>query len=96
MDEVKNKKFMPSRYAIDVSLPGIEIIKDKSYVYVDIKASNKYPYRNRNRKKMGAVNVHRIVFRAKNSEQKLIFSNSKAKDGEKLIFNFVKLQPWIK
>lgn len=85
--DVKNKTVNPRQLGLNVELPGTEIIRDKSFVYID----------NRDNKKLdfGRINLHRIVFKAAVPEQILIFSNEKASAGQELILNYVKLTPYF-
>ncbi len=83
-DDVVNKEAKPRRLPLTANLGSVEIIKDKSYIYVDSRKS-KTPY--------GKANLHRIVFRAAAPEQLIEFSDTGS--GEKLILNFVQLKPYF-
>lgn len=83
-DDVLNKVENPRKLPLTVNLGNVEIIKDKSFVYVDNRKS---------KTAHGRVNFHRIVFRANSAEQRIEFSDSDSK--EKLILNFVQLKPYF-
>ena len=43
----------------------------------------------------GKINLNRIVFRARSTEQELVFSDESAQPGEELMLNFVQLKPYL-
>ena len=85
--DVKNKKVNPRMLGLNVELPGVAIIKDKSYVYIDDHKDKKNDF--------GRINLHRIVFRAVTAEQPIIFSDEQAAPNQELILNYVKLTPYF-
>lgn len=86
-EDVKNKKVDPRLLGLNVELPGITIIKDKSYVYIDNCPAEKL--------NAGRINLHRIVFKATAPDQPVIFSDDQATPNQELILNYVKLTPYF-
>jgi len=86
--DIKNKKVNPRLLGLNVKLPGVEIIKDKSFVYVD-------NHKDKRVKDFGRINLHRIVFRATTVKQPMIFSDKQAAQNQELILNYVKLAPYF-
>ena len=83
----------PRLLGLNVELPGTEIVKDKSFIFVD-----KRPNENNDstdNQDDARINLHRIVFRSTASSQAVIFSDEQAKPGEELILNYVKLTPYF-
>jgi len=72
--DVIGKKFHPRRYGIDVELPGVERMADKSFVCVE----HRQKKRDRNDPNLGKVHLHRVVFRATAPTQVITFHDTKA------------------
>jgi len=82
-------KVNPRRLGLDAVLANAEIIKDKSFVYVDVNGFGS------GAKQYGRTNLHRIIFRATVPETAVTFSDASALPGEELILNFVQLRPYF-
>ncbi len=81
-------KVNPRRLGVDAVLTSAEVVKDKSFVHVDVNGFG-------NDKKYGRTNLHRIVFRATASCSTVTFSDAAALPGEELILNFVQVRPYF-
>lgn len=89
--DVLSKKFNPRRYGIEVELPGAERMPARSYVHIDRRQGGKYAGNDA----VGKINLHRVVFRATSSKQRIVFSDSAAQAGDESLLNFVQLKPYL-
>ncbi len=90
--DVTEKKHNPRRYGIDFEIDGVERISGKSFVHIDRRAKGVTHTKSDD---IGKINLHRIVFRAKSSEQSITFNDAKALPGEALCINFIQLNPYF-
>ncbi len=91
LDDVVAGKYNPRRYGIRVELPGVRVLRDRSYVYIDRRHAGRY----KSNDNVGQINLVRIVFRATRPTLDLTFHDTPAHPGENLILNYVQLKPYF-
>jgi hypothetical protein len=90
-NDVVQNKHNPRRYGIEVELDGAEILAERSFVHIDRREN----HRNRDPGRLGKINLHRVVFRARSATQVIAFHDAQAVPGEELVINFVQLKPYL-
>ena len=90
-NDVVEKKHNPRQYGIDVLLAGVEVLPEGSFVHIDRRKT----HHRHDSGYLGKINLHRIVFRARNETQVVAFSDEKAEPGETLAINFVQLKAYL-
>lgn len=87
--DIMRMKGNPRRLPVEVELSNVEIIPEKSYMYIDDRPKNakKGDY--------ARINLHSIVFRAKSEQCRIEFNDRAANPGEKSAVNYIALRPYF-
>ena len=91
LQDVTDRRYNPRRYGIDAELDGAEILADRSFVHID----RRQTHRSHDAGRIGKINLHRLVFRARTATQTIAFHDERARPGEALLLNFVQLKPYL-
>ncbi|MBE6355957.1 MAG: hypothetical protein E7058_02445 [Lentisphaerae bacterium] len=83
-DDVLKEKHNPKRIPLQLTIPGA-VITRRSY-YIDNRPATSIKV---------SVNCCKYVFRAKNSEAELVFSNRKAPSGSRQVLNYITVRPYF-
>ncbi len=90
-NDVVEKKYNPRRYGIDVELEGVDMLAERSHVHIDRrKTHNRF-----DAGRVGKINLHHVVFRARAATQVVTFHDEQAAVGEDLAINFIQLKPYL-
>jgi hypothetical protein len=92
VDDIKKDRNNPRLLGLNVDIPGAEVIKGKSFVYIDRRPKTCFGKRIKN---FARTNLHRIVFKASSNKHKIIFNNKQSVSNEKLALNFIQLKPYF-